>query len=151
MGADPVSQFVEILSDTQHKKIILFDGVCNLCNSAVNFIIDRDIQDCFVFAPLQSRAGQRLLAQFSLPEDYLHSLILIEEGKIYQKSTAALHIARRLIFPWSMLYVFLAVPVFFRDWIYQLIAKYRYKIFGKSPTCRYPSEDIKKKFLADIN
>lgn len=131
------------------KKVILFDGVCNLCNSAVNFIIDKDHKDQFVFAPLQSKTGQQLLAQYHLPIDFMNNLILIDEGKLYQKSTAALKIAKALKFPWPVFYVFVIVPLVIRDFFYKILAKYRYKLFGKSAACRYPSDDIKAKFLVD--
>lgn len=132
-------------------KIILFDGVCNLCNSAVNFIIDQDHKDQFVFAPLQSNIGQQLLAQHHLPTDFLHNLIFIDREKVYQKSTAALKIAKELKFPWPLFYIFIIVPPFIRDFFYRAIAKYRYQLFGKSSTCRYPSDEIKAKFLIDSN
>lgn len=132
------------------QKIILFDGVCNLCNSAVNFIIDRDVNNRFVFAPLQSAIGSQLLEAHQLPPTFLNSLILVEQDRVYQKSTAALRIAKELRFPWSLCYVFIGVPAFVRDFVYQLIARYRYRLFGKSDTCRYPSDEIKSKFLVDL-
>ncbi len=133
------------------KKTILFDGVCNLCNSAVNFIIDRDVNNRFLFAPLQSSVGQQLLETHHLPATFLNSLILVDQDRVYQKSTAALRIAKGLRFPWPLCYVFIGVPAFVRDFVYQIIAKYRYRLFGKSDTCRYPSDEIKSKFLVDLN
>lgn len=133
------------------KKIILFDGVCNLCNGAVNFIIDRDLKNQFLFTPLQSEAGQQLLAQYKLPLSSFNSLVLLEQGQVYQKSTGALRIAKTLRFPWSLFYAFMIIPPPVRNFVYDLIAKYRYKLFGKSSACRYPSDAIKAKFLTDIN
>lgn len=129
----------------------MFDGVCNLCNGAVNFIIDRDIKNQFLFAPLQSEAGQQLLTQYQLPLSSFNSLILLEQGQIYRKSTGALRIAKSLQFPWPLFYAFIFIPPPVRNSVYNFIAKYRYKLFGKSSTCRYPSDAIKAKFLTDIN
>lgn len=131
----------------QNHHIILFDGVCNFCNFWVNFIIDRDKDDIFKFAALQSEAGQRLLNNFNLKAEDFNTFILIE-GKIYfTKSTAALMIARKLNFPFKVLYYFIFIPKFLRDLIYSLIATNRYKFFGKRDICRIPSENEKEKFL----
>ena len=129
------------------QRIILFDGVCNFCNFWVNFIIDRDKDDKFKFAALQSDAGQDLLRQFNLNTTNFDTFILIEGKKYHTKSTAALRIAKHLFFPIKVLYYFIFVPKFIRDFIYSLIAKNRYKFFGKRDVCRIPTEKERQKFL----
>jgi len=131
----------------QNHHIILFDGVCNFCNYWVNFIIDRDKDDIFKFAALQSEAGQRLLNNFNLKAEDFNTFILIEGEIYFTKSTAALMIARKLNFPFKVLYNFIFIPKFLRDLIYSLIATNRYKFFGKRDICRIPSENEKEKFL----
>ena len=131
----------------QNHHIILFDGVCNFCNYWVNFIIDRDKDDIFKFAALQSEAGQRLLNNFNLKAEDFNTFILIEGEIYFTKSTAALMIARKLNFPFKVLYYFIFIPKFLRDLIYSLIATNRYKFFGKRDICRIPSENEKEKFL----
>ena len=126
--------------------IILFDGVCNLCNGSVNFIIDHDKKNRFKFTSLQSDKGQELLKKHNLNQA-LESIILIENKMAYQKSDAALHISKKLSFPFSSLYIFIIVPQFIRDKIYNLIARNRYKWFGKSESCRIPTPELKAKFI----
>ncbi|MFP4089923.1 MAG: thiol-disulfide oxidoreductase DCC family protein [Cyclobacteriaceae bacterium] len=128
-------------------QIILFDGVCNLCNGAVNFIIDRDPKAKFRFASLQSATGQEYLRQHQLPVHELKSLVLVSGNKSYLRSTAALRIARELSGAWPLFYLFIVIPAPVRNLLYDLIAKYRYRLFGKSDTCRYPSADLKSRFL----
>ncbi len=131
----------------QYHHIILFDGVCNFCNFWVNFIIDRDKDDIFKFAALQSEAGQKLLREYKLNVSDFDTFVLIVNNKHFTKSTAALKIARKLNFPVKVLYYFIFIPKFLRDLIYSLIAINRYKIFGKRDICRIPTDDEKKKFL----
>jgi len=128
-------------------KIILFDGVCNLCNSSVQFIIKRDKKNQFLFASLQSRTGQEYLRKFNLPADTFNSFLLVEDDHYYTRSTSALRIARSLSGGWPLLYAFMIVPRFIRDAVYNLIAKNRYKWFGKREACWVPTPDLKKKFL----
>ena len=128
-------------------KIILFDGVCNFCNYWVNLIIDQDKNDSFRFAALQSEAGQNLLHKFSLSTTDFDTFIYIEGEKYYSKSTAAFRIAKHLKFPYKVLYYLIFTPKFIRDYIYTLIAKNRYKFFGKRDACRIPTEEEKRKFL----
>lgn len=128
-------------------RIILFDGVCNFCNFWVNFIIDRDKNNKFKFAALQSEAGQNLLQKFKLSTTDFDTFIFIEGEKYYMKSSAALRIARHLNFPFNVLYYFIFVPKFIRDYIYSLVANNRYKFFGKRDVCRVPTEEEKEKFL----
>ena len=129
--------------------IILFDGVCNFCNSSVNFIIDLDAENYFKFAALQSEAGEKLQKEYGIkPEDKtLDSVLLIEDGKLHTHSTAALRIARRLKGAWSLLYAFIVIPKPFRDVFYKLFAKNRYRLFGKRDACRLPSPEERAKFL----
>lgn len=127
--------------------IVLFDGVCNLCNGGVQFIIKRDKKNIFKFAALQSDFGQSQLSKYQLNTDNFDSFILIEEDKIYQKSTAALKIARKLKRGLQIFYVFIIIPAFIRDWFYDRIAKNRYRIFGKRASCMIPTPELKAKFL----
>ena len=132
---------------TSDRSVVLFDGVCNLCNGAVNFIMDRDPLQCFQFASLQSEAGQQLLAHHGLSSYYLDSLVLVAQGKVFTKSTAALTIARRLDGFWPICYVFIVVPSVIRNFFYDIVARNRYRLFGKSDTCRYPTEAERTRFL----
>ncbi|GAB3321435.1 thiol-disulfide oxidoreductase DCC family protein [Larkinella ripae] len=126
---------------------ILFDGVCNLCNAAVHFIIDRDPQNRFRFAALQSDAGRRLLARFPPASGPVDSIVLIRNGRSYVKSDAALAIARHLSGAWPAFTVFRVFPRFLRDWAYDLIAKNRYRFFGREAACRIPTPALKARFL----
>ncbi|HJY63417.1 MAG TPA: DCC1-like thiol-disulfide oxidoreductase family protein [Ignavibacteria bacterium] len=128
-------------------KIILFDGVCNFCNSSVNFIIDRDKKNIFKFAALQSDIGDELQRKFSLNPKDLSSFILIEGDKYYKKTTAALRVAKDFGFPWNILYLFIMIPPCIRNISYNIIAKYRYKWFGKRETCRVPTTEEQERFL----
>jgi len=131
----------------QNLHIILFDGVCNFCNFWVNFIIDRDKDDIFKFAALQSEAGQKLLNKFNLKAEDFDTFILIDGEIYFTKSTAALNIARKLNYPVKVLYYFIFIPKFLRDLVYSLIAKNRYKFFGRRDVCRIPTDEEKEKFL----
>ncbi|HEA30977.1 MAG TPA: DUF393 domain-containing protein [Leeuwenhoekiella sp.] len=129
------------------KKIILFDGVCNLCNNAVTFVIKQDKKDIFRFASLQSDLGQELLSQFGIDPDKTDSLILITKEKAYIKSNAALRIARSLSGGYPLLFTFLILPEFLRNGVYDYIALNRYKWFGKKESCMIPNLELKAKFL----
>ena len=129
------------------KRLILFDGVCNLCDSSVQFILLRDKKDRFRFASLQSDYGQNILKQHNLPTEKFNSLALIENGKLYQRSTGALRIARRLKGAWPMLFAFIIVPPFIRNFVYDFIARNRYRWFGKKESCMMPRPEWKQKFL----
>jgi len=129
------------------RPIILFDGVCNLCNSAVNFIIKRDKEKKFRFAPLQSPAGESLLNQYELSTSDLQSFVLIEEKKAFTKTTAALRVTKYLYTPWPMMQAFLVVPTFLRDPVYNFIARNRYKWFGKKEECMVPTAELRSRFL----
>ena len=128
--------------------IILFDGVCNFCNGSVNFIIERDREGYFKFAPLQSEIGEKLLAENGIDRIETDSVVLIEDGKAYTHSTAALRVARRLDGAWKLLSYLNFVPRVIRDAAYKLFAKNRYRLFGKKDECMLPSPEIRARFLA---
>tara|TARA_R110002020_G_scaffold432079_5_gene642131 strand:- start:294 stop:698 length:405 start_codon:yes stop_codon:yes gene_type:complete len=131
---------------TNHK-IILFDGVCNFCNSTINFVIRKDIEDKFRFASLQGETGKLLLEKYKIDTLATDSIVLIENDKAYTKSTAALHIARGLKGWYSLLYGFMIIPKFLRNTIYDYVARNRYKWFGKKDSCMLPNPSIKTKFI----
>lgn len=135
------------MAGIQQHKIILFDGVCNLCNNTINFIIRHDTKNVFKFATLQSDTAKELLNAFPSGENRLDSIVLLENGKKYTQSSAALRIAKNLSGSYSFLYGFMIIPKFIRDWVYSLIAKNRYKWFGKKHECMIPTPELKKKFL----
>ena len=127
--------------------VIFFDGVCNLCCSSVQFIIKRDPKKSFRFATLQSEFGNTITGTVSLPPDNFNSFILFENGKSYSKSTAALRIVKHLSGLWPALYLFIIVPVILRDSLYSLIARNRYKWFGKKTQCWIPSKELNDLFI----
>ena len=129
------------------KKILLFDGVCNLCNSSVTYVIKRDKKDLFRFAALQEPAGQQLIEKYQIDTSKTDSIILIENDKAYTKSTAALKVARHLGGAYPLLYVFMIVPNFIRNWVYDFVARNRYKWYGKKDSCMIPTPELKSKFL----
>jgi predicted DCC family thiol-disulfide oxidoreductase YuxK len=131
-----------------NEPIVLFDGVCKFCNGSVNFIIDQDVKQRFRFAPLQSEMAQAMLRRFGLPATDFDTMILIENGRAYARSSAALRIARILGGWWSLLVVLFAVPPFLRDGAYNLLAVNRYRWFGKTETCRVPTPELRARFLA---
>lgn len=135
------------MNNFKNKSVILFDGVCNLCNASINFIIKHDKNEHFVFASLQSDAAKEILLHFPAKKNKLDSILLIENEIIYDKSTAALLISRKLSGGFKFLYAFRILPKFIRDALYNLIAKNRYHWFGKKETCMLPSLEIKKRFL----
>lgn len=126
--------------------VILFDGVCNLCNGAVTFIIDRDPDAHFRFAPLQSEVGRALLGD-AAPSEALQSIVLLEGGERYTHSDAALRVARRLRGPWPLLYGLILLPRPLRDRLYTWVAENRYRWFGKRDACRLPTPELKGRFL----
>jgi predicted DCC family thiol-disulfide oxidoreductase YuxK len=125
--------------------IVLFDDVCSLCNASVQFIIARDPRGVFCFASLQSETGKALRKKFDVPE--VDSLVLIENGRYYTKSSAALRICRRLAGAWKLFYIFWLVPKPLRDYIYDFVAKHWYEWFGKRDHCLMPTPDIRARFL----
>lgn len=132
----------------ENQKIILFDGVCNLCDAAVQFIIKHDKNNVFLYAPLQGETGQRILSQYHVDRSKMDSIILYsKDAGVAFKSTAALKIAAKLGFPLNLLAIFLIIPNFIRNWVYDYIAKNRYKWYGKKSECMIPTPQLKAKFL----
>jgi len=132
----------------ENKKIILFDGVCNLCNRSVQYIIKRDKKDVFRFAPLQSEIGEKLINERKIDPSKVDSIVLIEPNIAYYiKSSAALKIGSSFGGGYHLLVIFQWVPRVIRDWIYDLIASRRYRWFGKREACMVPSSGIKARFL----
>jgi predicted DCC family thiol-disulfide oxidoreductase YuxK len=136
-----------------HKKIstnyelILFDGVCNFCNASINFVIDHDPEKHFKFAALQSEIGQDILTKFNKNTKDFDSVILLKGNQLYQKSEAALEITKHLSGFWKYLSIFGILPTFFLNFFYDIIAKNRYKIFGKADSCRMPTPELRERFL----
>lgn len=128
--------------------VLLFDGVCNLCNGAVNWVIDRDIKNIIHFAAMQSDFGQERLAKLGMQHLPMNSLILDDNGTIYTKSNAAFRIATLLGGVWQFTVVLKIFPLFIRDAMYDQVAVNRYKWFGKAEQCRVPKPELKAKFLS---
>ena len=130
------------------RKVILFDGICNLCNGSVIFVLQREKEPVFQFASLQSEAGQQLLEWCGLPKDFNQAVVLIDRGNVRLGSTAALKIGQELRSPWSFLsYLGLLIPTFLRDWVYRQIAIHRYQWFGRREMCMLPTKSLKDRFL----
>jgi predicted DCC family thiol-disulfide oxidoreductase YuxK len=129
--------------------IVLFDGVCNFCDASVNFIIRHDRRGRFQFAPLQSDVGKELRAKHGLERQRLETLVLIERGVAYTRSTAALRIAKRLSGPHSLLYALIAIPEPVRDAAYNWFARHRYQWFGRRDECAIPAANVGSRFLAE--
>ena len=139
---------------TDNNLIILFDGICNLCNSTVNFILKTDKNNIFKFSPLQSDAGERFLRKIYREQKYWKNerfysdtIILFENGKFYTRSTAVLRIFKRFNGIWKILYIFIIIPSPIRNFIYNIISRNRYKWFGKRDKCMIPTEEEKSKFI----
>ena len=126
---------------------ILFDGVCNFCNSSLNYVIARDPDGYFKFAALQSEAGERLTREHGIDTANVDSVVLIENGRSYVRSAAALRITKKLGFPVSLLYIFILIPRPIRDLLYDAFAKRRYKFFGERDACMMPTPEIRARFL----
>lgn len=128
-------------------EIILFDGVCNFCNSSINFIIDHDPSNHFKFAALQSEIGQSILRKFNKNTEDFDSVILLKDNTLYEKSDAALEITKHLSGLWKYFSVFGIFPTFFLNFFYDIVAKNRYRFFGKSDSCRMPTVELRERFL----
>jgi predicted DCC family thiol-disulfide oxidoreductase YuxK len=133
--------------DARGRPIVLFDGVCNLCNASVTFILDRDRRGLFAFAALQSEVGHDLLATHGLPPDAVATIVLIERGRAYTRSRAALRIARHLDGAWPLLFALSVVPTALTDRLYDLVAHNRYRWFGRRDACRVPTPELRARFL----
>jgi len=140
---------LDVTSPTPRMHTVLFDGVCNFCNASIHFVIDRDRSGKFVFASIQSDKGQQLLKAHHKDYDRLdlRSVVLIKNGKVYEKSDAVLQIARELDGGWPLLYVFTVVPRVIRDGVYNWIARNRYRWFGRQEACRLPTPELRQRFL----
>jgi predicted DCC family thiol-disulfide oxidoreductase YuxK len=129
--------------------VILFDGVCNLCNTFVQFVIARDPDGRFHFASLQSDSGRRMLRSTALAEPFPDTVVLVESGRAFVRSTAALRIVRRLRAPWPLAYAFIVVPRPLRDWLYDVVARHRYRWFGRRESCIVPTGELRARFISD--
>lgn len=127
--------------------IVLFDGVCNLCNGFIQFIIKRDREGYFRFCSMQSELGKQLLQQYGINPDAMDTFVLLHNNKCFTKSDAALMITIKLRGAWSLLDLFLVVPRPVRNWCYDLIARNRYKWFGQNESCMLPTPDLTRRFL----
>jgi len=134
------------ISTAEHP-VILFDGVCNMCNASVNFVMRNDPKGLFHYSSLQDPAGQALMQSYGQDPTYFDSVVLIKNGRFYNKSRAALEIARHLKGLWPALYAFIIVPGVVRDAVYNFIARNRYRWFGKKETCRLPTPAERALFL----
>ena len=127
--------------------LVLFDGHCNLCSGSVNWIIDRDPGGRFVFASLQSPIGQQTVRRFGLDPERTDSIVVVEDERAYTKSTGALRVARHLKGAWRMLAFLTIIPAGIRDWVYDAIARNRYRWFGRTESCRIPTPELAARFL----
>jgi len=143
----PLSYYLCIVNSSSKKSIVLFDGVCNLCNNTVQYIIRHDKKNYFQFASLQSSTGQLLLKKFQLPQNTFNSFVLVEDDHVYTKSTGALKVLKKLGGWWTLFYGFIILPRFIRDAVYNWVSKNRYRWFGKQEHCMIPTPELKAKFL----
>jgi predicted DCC family thiol-disulfide oxidoreductase YuxK len=130
------------------ERILFFDGVCNLCNGTVQWIVRHDQQQHIQFAALQSDAAQQKLLPLGIDPTQLQSMVLLEGGVAYTRSTGVLRLARALGAPYSWAYVLMVVPAPVRDFFYKILAKNRYAWFGQRESCMMPTPDLKKRFLS---
>jgi len=129
------------------EKIVLFDGVCNLCQSTVQFVIKHDHRKKIRFASLQGEFGQQVLKEHNLPLTNYNSFLFLENGRLHMKSGAALRLSRYLDGVWPLFYILIIIPPFLRNAVYGFIAKNRYRWFGKQESCWLPTPDLKQRFL----
>ena len=130
-----------------HDNVLLFDGLCNLCNGSVNFILKRDEACKYKFASLQSEIGIELAKKYNIDTNIVDSIVLIRDDKVFIKSSAILEVLKDLPIGWRLFRIGIILPKFVRDWLYDIIAKHRYKIFGKKDECPTPSKDVQDRFL----
>ena len=135
------------MGTSKKRTIILFDGICNLCNASVRFILKHDNKNKFLFASLQSDAAHKLLLHFNYNNAKMMSIVLIDDNKVYDKSTAILKIGEKLGSPWRLFYFFIILPKGFRDFVYNIIAKNRYRWFGKKESCLIYGDEYKNRFI----
>ena len=127
--------------------ILLFDGLCNLCNGAVNFVLKRDKHVKYEFASLQSEVGIKLCKQHNIDTNIVDSIVLIKNDKVFIKSAAVLEILKDMPIGWKVFRIGIILPKFTRDWMYDFVAKHRYRIFGKKDECPIPTKDVQDRFL----
>ncbi len=130
-----------------NKPILLFDGVCNVCNASVDFVLKNDKSKSIMFASLQSENGKELLEKYGLNSNELSTVVLIHKNHSYTKSSAVIQTAKIMGFPWNLSVIFFIIPKFIRDFLYTQFAANRYKWFGKKETCRMPTPEEKTRFL----
>ena len=149
MGKSAGTSIRQLTNSPSHQfaPVILFDGVCNLCNGFVQFVIARDPGARFQFAALQSDSARRLLARVDGLGQVHDSVVLVDRGRVYTRSSAALRIARGLPLPWSLARALIVVPRPLRDWVYDRVARHRYRWFGRKDTCMVPTPDVRARFL----
>ncbi len=135
------------MSSYKESPVVLFDGVCHLCDGAVRFILRKEKSSVLRFAPLQSDAGKKLLSKYGYPDNYLGGMILIENNRAHDGSSAVLRIAGKMRFPWNCSLILLVLPKPVRDLGYQIIASLRYRIFGKKEVCTLPQGEDITRFL----
>jgi predicted DCC family thiol-disulfide oxidoreductase YuxK len=133
--------------DFSNKQVLFFDGVCNLCTNTVQFVIMKNAKRNIFFASLQSKAGQSMAEEYGLPKTSFGSLVFLDNGKMYQRSTGALRITKYLKGGWPLLYIFTIVPAFIRNAVYNWVAKNRYKWFGQKAECWLPTPELQARFL----
>jgi predicted DCC family thiol-disulfide oxidoreductase YuxK len=136
-----------VVQKTDSYIVVLFDGVCNLCNGAVQFLIRRDHKGVFRFASLQSEHAQALLKGYQLKSGQFDSIVVVKAGRIYERSDAVMILANALGFPWKLMVVGKVLPRFLRDGLYNFISRNRYRIFGRRESCMIPDPAHKGKFL----
>lgn len=137
------------MEKTFGKPILIFDGVCELCNASVDFIMKWEKSPKLLFTANENLSGKAILEGFGENPEDVSTVFLVENGKLYKRSTAALRIAKMLRFPWFLFYAFILVPPFIRDFFYKIIAKNRYRWYGKKDSCRIPTQDEIARFLIE--
>jgi len=131
----------------QLNKIIFFDGICNLCNATVQFVIKRDKKAIFKFAPLQSGTGHAALRKMRMKPDHLETIIYLRGDRYLTKSSAILYVLKDIGGIWQLVFGFMIIPAFIRDFVYGIVARNRYRIFGKKESCMIPAPELKSRFL----
>ena len=147
MKATDKPQFLSSDAPLFRHSLILFDGVCNLCDHTVKFILKRDSDDCFRFVPMQSPLGSTLLRQFGYAEEYRDSFVLIEVGFAYTQSTAFIRISKRLRSPWPLFVLIIVIPRCIRDRVYAYIGRNRYRWLGRHEYCEMPEQSLNHRFI----
>lgn len=136
-----------ILDPAEHRQLVIFDGVCNLCEASVNFMIAHDPQGAFRFVPSQSALGQALQQRYAINTTSLDTVVLIRDGKLFSESEAAVEIAKEFDGPWKLLALARWVPRPLRDWAYRRVANNRYAWFGRKDVCMLPTPELRGRFL----